>query len=299
MYDVFVVGGGPAGLNAALILGRCRRRCLLCDSAAPDNAASHALHGFLSRDGTPPLELVRRGREQLSAYKTVEVCADEALEITVLDCGFEVLLRSGRRVQSRKLLLATGLLHPLPEVAGLKALYGRSVFHCPYCDGWEMRDQPLAILAEGRHGVHFALEMLLWSRDLILCTNGSGPLHDKERARLTHHGIKLREERIERLEAEDGILRRLVFDTGPPLPRRALFFSTEPYQHSRLAERLGCQANASGKYPIDDHGESTQVPGLYLAGDAAGGVRLAVVAAAEGARAAVALNTILLKEDYD
>jgi thioredoxin reductase len=200
MLDVLIVGAGPAGLSAALVLGRCRRRVVICDAGHPRNAASLGLHGFLTRDGIDPAEFLHIGREQLRPYETIELRQTEVIDARRLAGGFEVTLSDGERISSRKLLLATGVVDEVPAIAGLAELYGRSVFHCPYCDGWEMRDQSLAVYGCGENGLGLTLELLLWSRDLVLCTDGPSQLSEEERRRLVHHNIGLREERITRLE---------------------------------------------------------------------------------------------------
>jgi thioredoxin reductase len=295
-FDAVVVGAGPAGLSAALILGRCRRRVLVCDSGRPRNAVSHALHGFLTRDGIEPAELRRVGREQLRHYPTVEVRDIEVVDAKCEAHGFAVTLGNGTALSCRKLLLATGVKDLLPQIEGFQACYGRSVFHCPYCDGWEVRDQPLAIYGSGEHGKGLALELTAWSGDLVLCTNGAAGLDQHDVDRLAHHGIGLREEPIARLEGRDGILERIVFTTGDVLERRAMFFSTGEHQGSDLASRLGCAFTPKGAVQTGDY-EITNISGLYVAGDASRFVQLAIVAAAEGAAAAFAMNTAMLKED--
>lgn len=296
MYEVIIIGGGMAGLSAALILGRCRRRVLVVDSGRPRNAASRSLNGFLSRDGTDPWEMRRLGREQLRHYPSVEYMEGEACGAERREGEFEVALKDGSRFRSRTLLLATGIVDRLPEVEGIADLYGRSVFHCPYCDGWEHRDFPLAAYGRGKEGVRYALELLSWSRDLVLCTDGE-KVRDDGREMLERHGIGLREERLMRLEGKNGELERLVFEEGEPLSRRALFFLPEQEAHSALAEGLGCTMTSEGVVETGSL-QRTEVPGLYLAGDAARSVKLAIVAAAEGAEAAFAINTALQKADF-
>ncbi len=295
MFDVIIVGAGPAGLSAALILGRCRRSVLLCDTGRPRNAASLAMHGFITRDGIPPDEFLRIGREQLQQYESVELRSISVSDARQLDDAFEVQLEDGTRVTSRKLLLTTGVVDELPEIEGIEKLYGRSVHHCPYCDGWEVRDQPLAIYGKGRHGYELALELTVWSRDLALCTNGE-PLEEKQRQRLARNNIRVCEERITRLEGKDGILERIIFADGAVLPRRALFFFSEEHQHSDLPEKMGCDFTKRGAVRTGEY-EGTCVPGLYVAGDSSRRVQLVIVAASEGAQAAFAINTELLKED--
>jgi thioredoxin reductase len=297
MFDVIIVGAGPAGLNAALILGRCRRRVLVCDNDRPRNAVSQALHGYLTRDGIHPREFRSIGREELRRYDTVELRDVAAHDAQCEPNGqFRVTLADGAVVRSRKLLVATGVCDNLPEIPGFAELYGRSVFHCPYCDGWEIRDQPIAIYGKEHRGVGLSLELTAWSRDLVLCTDGPGGLSDDDRARLGRNGIRIREQRVTALEGRDGILQRIVFDAGAPLSRRALFFTTGQFQRSELAIRLGCEFNDKGTVRTGKY-ESTHLPGLYVAGDASRAVQWVIVAAAEGAEAAFAINTDLIKDD--
>jgi thioredoxin reductase len=294
--DVVIVGAGPAGLSAALILGRCRRRVLLIDTNRPRNAKSRALHGFLTRDGIAPRVLRRIGREQLAQYETVRFARLEAVRARRIGPRFELVFSDGTRQRCRKLLLATGVIDELPPVAGVESLYGRSVFHCPYCDGWEFRDQPMAIYARDVRGVGLAVELKVWSDDLLLCTNGAVRLSPPHVRQLSRHGIQLRQERISRLEGANGQLQRIVFSNGESVDRTVLFFQTGQQQQSELAASLGCTftrkgAVSTGKYEV------TNIPGLYVAGDASGLVQLAIVAASEGAQAAFAINTALMKED--
>jgi thioredoxin reductase len=297
MYDVIVIGAGPAGLSAALMLGRSRRRVLVCDSGKPRNASSRAMHGYLTRDGIPPREFLRIARDQLKAYDCVEL---RDVEVTAAECRdgdrFRVTLATGEEFDSRKLLIATGVVDNLPQITGFAELLGSSVFHCPYCDGWEVRDQPLAIYGRGARGYGLSLELTGWSRDLILCTDGPSEIDADGLAHLARNGIGVREDRVVRLDGRDGILERVVFASGDALPRRALFFTTGQTQRSQLAIALGCEFNDKGTVRTGKY-ESTHLPGLYVAGDASRAVQWVVVAAAEGAEAAFAINTDLLKED--
>jgi thioredoxin reductase len=295
MYDVIIVGAGPAGLSAALMLGRCRRRVLVCDTGRPRNAASAAMHGFLTRDGIAPREFLRIAREQLRQYETVEV---RDIEVTVAACRdslFDVTLIDGSALRSRKLLIATGVTDNLPDIPGFDQLYGRGVFHCPYCDGWEVRDQPLAIYGRGDRGLGLSLELIGWSRDLVLCTDGPPEIAPDGLARLDRNGIAVRQERVLRLDGRDR-LERIVFATGEPLVRHALFFTTGQEQQSELATKLGCRMTEKGTVNTGKY-ETTHLRGLFVAGDASRAVQWVVVAAAEGAEAAFAINTDLLKED--
>jgi thioredoxin reductase len=295
--DVVVVGAGPAGLSAALMLGRCRRTVIVFDTGQPRNAHSHGLHGYLTRDGIPPRELLRIARAELAKYETVSIREGEVISAECQPDGrFRVALASGEHIASRKLLLATGVVDNLPTIDGFRECYGRSVFHCPYCDGWEVRDQPIAIYGKAQRGLGLALELTLWTRDLVLCTDGSAEIDDEGLARLSKNRIAIREDRIARLEQHEGALNAIVFADGSRLPRRALFFSTGQYQRSHLLSQLGCEFNEKGTVRTGKY-ETTHLGGLYVAGDASRAVQWVVVAAAEGAEAAFAINTDLLKED--
>jgi thioredoxin reductase len=297
MYDVVIVGAGPAGLSAALMLGRCRRTVLVCDSGQPRNAASQAVHGYLTREGIPPREFLRTAREQMRPYATVTF---RDVTVTSAECRtdgrFHVTLEGGETVHARKLLIATGVRDNLPQVEGLHELYGRSVFHCPYCDGWEVRDQPLAVYGKGEKGYGLSLELTAWSADIVLCTDGPCDIDNEQRERLGRNGIRVRDERVRRLEGHDGVLQRIVFESGPAEERRALFFTAGQYQHSPLAIQLGCEFNDKGTVRTGRY-ETTHLRGLYVCGDASRAVQWVVVAASEGAEAAFAINTDLIKED--
>ena len=297
MYDVIIVGAGPAGLSAALMLGRCRRSVLICDTGRPRNAASQAMHGYLSRDGVPPLEFLATGRRELERYETLLLRQVAVVDASCApDRSFDVTLATGEQVRSRKLLIATGVVDNLPTIDGFRELYGKSIFHCPYCDGWEVRDQPLAIYGRAERGLGLSLELTAWSRDLVLCTDGDAEIDDDGRDRLARNGITIREERVARLEGTSGRLEHVVLETGERLPRRALFFTTGQFQRSDLSIRLGCEINEKGTVRTGKY-ETTHLPGLYVAGDASRAVQWVIVAAAEGAEAAFAINSDLIKED--
>jgi thioredoxin reductase len=306
MFDVVIVGGGPAGLNAALLLGRARRRVLVYDTGAPRNASVAHLHGFLSRDGLPPSELGRIGREQLGAYGSVELrqVQVEAAGSAGDGDGFAVTLADGTREAARRLLLATGVVDQLPAIDGLAGLWGRSVFNCPYCDGWEVRDQPLAVLGADQRALQLALHLTGWSGDVVWCSNGPlpAPLQQAAGAQLAARGVRLRQEPIAGLEGADGRLARIVLATGEVVERRAAFLHPPTRQRSALPGQLGCVLLEDGSVSVGDFGQ-TSVAGVFAAGDMARRPTMpvpgaqVVIAAAEGAIAAVAIDQDLLLND--
>jgi thioredoxin reductase len=302
MYDVITVGGGPAGLNAALVLARARRRVLLVDAGCPRNDSAQALHGFLSRDGINPHELLKLGRAELARYgvEFLSRCVATARclppeERQGRSTAFEIRLDTGQVFLSRKLLLATGVVDKLPQIEGIRTYYGKCVHHCPHCDGWEYSDRRLAAIGSGAAAVGLALSLRTWTEHVTACTEGVIP-SPEDRCRAERNGIAIREERAVRVEGSEDRLERIVFASGPPLECDAIFFNTEQAQRSNLPAMLGCGPDPAG------HGRTrrrqrTKVPGLFLAGDAGGEVQFAIVAAARGAIAGVTINRELQDED--
>ena len=302
--DVVVVGGGPAGLSAALMLGRCCRRVLLCDAGQPRNPGRH-MHCFLTRDGADPAELRRLGRSEIAHYDTVEIrdveVTDVARDRRAGEGGFLVLLADGTAVATRKLLLATGLVDDLPPVAGLRELWGRSSFPCPYCDGWEFRGKRIGVLGQGDSAVGLCRSLSGWSRDILLASHQAPPVSDEQERELSAGGVQVVRAPVTRvagpLNDGRGPVRLFVDDGSSPLERDVLFVSNPQHQRSPLVALLGCHLNQQGRVATGDH-ESTNVPGLFVAGDASENVQFAMVAAAEGLEAAFAINRALAREDF-
>ena len=266
--DAVVVGGGPAGLSAALVLGRARRRVLVVDTGRPANAASNGIGGLLAQRGVAPVDLRAEGREQLAEHPTVEVCNDGVLAAAARrSAGFAVALSNGFTVATRSLVLAHGLRYDPPSLPGIEELWGHSVFHCPFCDGWEVRDRPLALHGRGPDAARSALVLSGWSNDVLLCTDGPAGL-GPERAALEQAGVRIREDRVRGLAGRDGQLQRIEFETGPAEERDALFVRTRREQPNGLATALGCRLDDAGTIATDIDGR-TGVEGVYAAGDAA------------------------------
>ncbi len=296
-FDVIIIGGGTAGLSAALTLGRSRKRTLVCGSGAPRNALSPEAHNFFTRDGTSPMELLRIGHEQLVPYGSVEFRPEQAVHAYQRDDIFEVTLESGAQVEARRLLLATGVTDELPAIEGLQELWGVSALHCPYCHGWEVQDEPIALLGNGEVGFDLAILIKGWSHDLVLCTDGIADLTEEQRLLLLKNNIPVREERIACFEGKDGHLETIVFEDGSVLSRSAIFLRAPQRQRSNLPELLGC--DIEGSFVKVDMFGRTSVRGIYAAGDMGTPMHQLSHAAYTGVCAGTFLNKELLDEDFN
>jgi thioredoxin reductase len=297
MWDCVIVGAGPAGLNAALVLGRARRRVVVFDDARPRNYATHEMHGVLGHDGLDPAELRARGRAELDAYG-VEVVSSEVERAEVLD-GVVRLASARGTDTTRTVLLATGMLDDLPDIPGFAGVWGTSAHTCPYCDGFEHRDERLAVLASGARGEHLALLLRQWSDDVVLLSNGSHGLAADQRARVDALAIPIVETPVAALEGDDqGRLRRVRLDDGETLDRDALFFYVGWQLRNDLARRLGCGLRDDGSIAVDSE-QATTVARVYAAGNCAEPRALVPTAAGAGVTAAVSINVRLTFEDAD
>jgi thioredoxin reductase len=294
--DVIIVGGGPAGLSAALILGRCRRHVLLCDDNRQRNRASKAIHGLLGREGLSPSGFLEGARQELTGYKSVAFRETQVTGIIAAEGGFEFTCADGARGIASKVLLATGIVDELPEIPGIGPLYGTSVHRCLYCDGFEYADRPVAALGKGDKGADLALMMRHWTADVAACSHGTEVSVEAAR-KLKQHGIPLRSEPVVALEGANGGLTQIRFESGPNMERVGLFFSTGCQQASDLSQRLSCKRDEKGGVITDPATEETSVPGVYVAGDVSRDVLLVSIAVAEGAKAAVAINKAFLRRD--
>lgn len=299
-YDVVVVGGGAAGLSGAVALARSRRSVLVVDAGDPRNAPAGHVHNFLSRDGTPPSELYAAGRAEVTGYGgRVETGRVAALARDGERFGVQISAQTGERtVAARRLLVATGLRDVLPDVPGLAARWGIDVLHCPYCHGWEVRDQPLGVLSTGPGSVEHAHLLRQWTDDVILFTH-EHPITDRERAALDGRGIAVVDGQVERLLVTDDRLRGVQLTDGRTVSRAALFIRPAlRAHHDGLAAALGCETLAGGLLRTDSDGRTT-VPGVWAAGNAANPRAQVITAAGEGSAVAIAINTELAKEDVD
>ena len=299
-WECVIVGGGAAGLSAALVLGRARRRTLLIDAGAQSNRAAHGIGGLLGFDGAPPADLYAKGRGELSGYPSVEVRDGEAAGAAATADGFRIDLGDGRTEHTERILLATGMRYDYPAIPGLDQLWGRSVFHCPFCHGWEVRDQPLAVLAQGERAVHMATLLTGWSDDVVLLTGGPAELSAQDRRRLDGAGILVDERVVTGLDIADGDLRAVVFDDGSRCPRRGLLVAAELRQRSAIAAQLGVELVAAGPVSPEavavDAMYRTSVPGVFAAGDVCTQMPQVASAIATGSAAAASVMASIMEE---
>jgi thioredoxin reductase len=296
-FDVVIVGGGPAGLAAALTLGRARKRVLLCDSGLRRNAGAIHVQNFVTRDGTPPQEFRDIGRRQLLAYPSVEVRDVRVASIDGTRGAFQVALDGGV-VEARRVLLCTGMIDELPPIEGFRELWSRAIFQCPYCHGWEIQDRRWAYLgraAEAGHLLPFTLMLRGWTNDVVAFTGGEFEVPEDARATLSTAGIRLETAPVARLVARGHALTGIELSDGTRVACDALF-THPPQRHVDLIRQLDLALDEHGFVKIDPMRRETSVPGIYAAGDLTTRMQAAIHAAAAGTHAASMINVELSAE---
>jgi thioredoxin reductase len=295
LQDCIIVGGGPAGLNAAVVLGRCRRKVLLFDSGTYRNQYSHGVHNYLTRDDLLPGDLLKIAHKEVDKYGA-KMVKKKVVNARKNSQGiFVVKDEDGLLYHAKKLLIATGLRDKLPEIPGFKEFYGKAVYHCPYCDGWEVKDKEVGIYARNKNGYELALALKCWTNNVTLYTDGRNLLKPAEVESLTANGVKIISYPFSHLEGGEKSLKYIHFKNGEKRHCDAIFFVNGFEQQCNLAETFGCEMTKKGVVVTNRH-QQTNIPGLYVAGDAAKDMHFVVVAAAEGAKAGVIINKELIKE---
>ena len=284
MHDAVICGGGPAGLTAALWLGRYRRKTLVLDAGTQRNLSTRATHGVFTRDGASPRKLLDAARDDLRRYEaTVSIVDEPATSVRRDGDDFVVTTPSGEQ-RARRLILATGVEDVLPKIPGIEALYGRSVYHCTTCDAYEACDLDVVAVGWGEHSAGFALDLLDWASSVTMVTNGDD--YEGDRYLLNEHGIEVIEDHVESFEADGDRLRCLNLATGRTIPAAMMFFSIAHEPRSELAKELGCALEDDGRVIVDGKGK-TSVEHVYAVGDITPGEQLVQAAAAQGAIAGI------------
>ena len=303
LYDCIVIGAGPAGLSASLFLARYLRRTLTFHHNSPRNEYAHGIHGFLGHHGIRPAELLARGRDEVTTHGglIIEACVN-AVEQVSAEC-FRVFAgpegTKDRVFESRRLLLATGLRDLTPDCPGFREFYGSSVFHCPDCDGYEVKDKRVAVLTHGKNAAAFTEHLLTWTSQLTLLTD-QREISDSDRAALEKLDVAIRTDAVVALDGDESNrqLRRVLFSEGEPLECDALFFNLGTELASNFHETLGCRLDEESGLVWIDKTQQTSVDGVYAAGDITPNSQLAVVAAAEGAMAAIQIHKSLVHKEH-
>lgn len=299
LFDCAIIGGGPAGLNAALVLGRARRNTILFDNNNPRNAVTQESHGFITRDGIKPKEFREIAHRDIAKYPSVMYEKTEIISITKKERLFELVTSDKELYQSKTIIISTGLKDVLPDIENISDYYGKSLFNCPYCDGWEMRDKPLVVIIEEQtQGFHFIQTVYNWSKDLIVCTNGKSILNPEQKRLIQNKDIKIMENKIKNFEGKNGQMEKIHFENGDSMIRKGGFVLPQPIQASDFAKKLGCEYNSLGGISVDFYGR-TNVEGVYAAGDASvfAPAQL-IISAADGLKAAAGVNRDLIQKEF-
>ncbi|APJ10066.1 NAD(P)/FAD-dependent oxidoreductase [Bacillus safensis] len=294
--DCAIIGGGPAGLSAALVVGRGRKQVIVFDDELPRNRVTQESHGFITNDGMTPFEIRRAGEADLQKYPNIKIKRSKIVEIQKKEERFTLLTHEGDTFEAKKIILATGLQDILPEIEGIHDVYGKTLFSCPFCDGWELKDKALALIAENQRALHMAKLLSNWTKDLIVFTNGH-VLAEEDKVLLTAHSIQVIDVPIVSIDHDNGQLRSLQLANGETVKREGGFVASEFKQSAPFAENLGCQMTKNAGIETDILGRTT-VSGVFACGDNLGGPAQLVLAAAAGSQAGMGVIHELVQEEF-
>jgi thioredoxin reductase len=296
-YDIIIIGGSYAGLQAAMTLGRALRKVLVIDSGRPCNRQTPHSHNFITQDGETPAAIGAKGREQLMNYPTVALLNDKATEVEKIEGVFNVSTELGSKLTARRILLTTGVKDIMPDIPGFADCWGISILHCPYCHGYEVRQQPTGVIGNGDVGFEFARIISNWTSHLTLYTNGISAFTTEQRQKLKSRSIRIIESELQEVVHDQGYIKGLIFKDGIEQKPSALYARLPFEQHTNLPVTLGCQLNEHGLIKTDGFGKTT-VPGVYAAGDNCVLMRSVAVAVSAGLMAGAFVNKELIEEDF-
>jgi len=296
-FDVIIIGGSYSGLSAAMSLGRALRQVLVIDSGLPCNRQTPHSHNFITQDGEKPAVISAKAKLQVQVYKTVQFYTGLAVKAIKKDKGFEITTENGAVFTSRKIVFATGVKDLLPDVDGFAECWGISVIHCPYCHGYEVKNEKTAILANGEIGFEYAKLISNWTKDVRLCTNGKSGLTPEQLQILKNHNISVVEDEIDSFEHNQGYISNIVFKNGKKVDVKAVYARPPFEQHCTLSQDLGCEINEQGLLKVDMM-QKTNVPGIYASGDCTTQMRSVAMAVSTGSFAGAVLNKELIDEDF-
>ena len=296
-FDVIIIGGSYSGLSAAMALGRAMKSVLVIDDEKPCNRQTPYSHNFLTNDGKTPAEITALSKKQVSKYNSVHFIKGWAKNGNKRDEGFEIELDSGEKFNGKKLVFATGIKDLLPDIEGVDACWGISVIHCPYCHGYEVKNEKTGILGNGNSGFEFARLISNWTNDLTLFTNGPSLLNEEQIIKLDQHKIKVVEKEINRFEHSEGRVQHIVFKNGELEPTNAIYAPSPFEQHCKIPETLGCEFTEEGYLKIDNFQETT-IKGVYAIGDNASKMRTLANAVSMGTSVGISISKKLIFETF-
>lgn len=296
-YDVIIIGGSYAGLSAAMALGRSMRKTLIIDSGKPCNRFTPHAHNFITHDGKVPADIAADAKKQVLKYPGIEFLEELAVSGKQVENGFEITIGSGGSFGAKKLVIATGVVDELPAIKGFEECWGKSVVHCPYCHGYEIRDQQLGILANGDMAFEFGRMISNWSKRLILFTNGAATLSAEQSDKLAQNNIRIIETPLQELKHSEGYLKNILLDDGEEVALDALFAKVPFSQSSSIPADLGCAFTDHGHLQVDDL-QRTNIRGVYAAGDATTMFRALAAAVAAGSKAGAMVNKELTEDSF-
>ncbi|SCX98031.1 Thioredoxin reductase [Flavobacterium anhuiense] len=296
-FEVIIIGGSYSGLSAAMSLGRSLRQVLVIDSGLPCNRQTPHSHNFITQDGEKPAVISAKAKLQVDIYKTVQFYNGLAVKALKTESGFEIETESGVVFTSRKVLFATGVKDLLPEIEGFAACWGISVLHCPYCHGYEVKNEKTAIIANGEMGYEYAKLISNWTKDLRLCTNGKSELTLEQTQTLKNHGVLILEDEIDSFDHKDGYIKNIIFKNGEKVEVKAIYARPPFEQHCSIPETLGCDSNEQGLLKVDAM-QKTNIPGVFASGDCTTPMRSVAIAVSTGSFAGAVINKELIDEDF-
>lgn len=297
-FEVIIIGGSYSGLSAAMSLGRSLRHVLIIDSGLPCNRQTPHSHNFITQDGETPAAISAKAKSQVEFYKTIQFYNGIAFEAVKTQNGFEIKTESGERFTSKKLLFATGVKDLLPEIEGLAECWGISVLHCPYCHGYEVKDEKTAIIANGEMAFEYAKMISKWTKDLRLLTNGKSALTIEQTQILQKHQIEIIEDEIEAVEHENGYAQQITFKNRSRTAVKAIYFRPPFEQHCPIPESLGCELTEQGLIKVDMM-QKTTIPGVYASGDCVIQARSVAIAVSSGSFSGASINKELIEEAFN
>lgn len=297
VFDVIIIGGSYAGLSAAMALGRALRKVLIIDSGLPCNRQTPHSHNFITQDGETPKAIAEKARKQVLSYDSVTLRNDFAQSGKKIAAGFEIQTQSGENFAAKRLIFASGVKDIMPDIKGFSECWGITVIHCPYCHGYEVRNEKTGILANGDFAFHYAQLLYNWTKDLTIFTNGKSTLTPEQSDKIAHRNIGIVEDEVDEIKHENGVLQHLVFKDQSIVKLKAIYSRPDFEQHCKIPESLGCELTEQGLIKVDFM-QQTTVEGIYACGDSTVQFRSVSNAVATGAMAGAALNNKLVSEEF-